>query len=97
MFSRQTGWRLICKLPAAMNKRHGLPLFLLMTSAAACDDGGAPDRGPPPADLRVDGSYEIVSTYDLTAGSVLPELVADYAQEIVGLRKDPAGTMFKLL
>lgn len=82
---------------AAMNKRHGVALFLLIASGAGCDDGNAGDPGPPPADLRVDGNYEIVSTYDLTAGSVLPEPVATYAQEIVGLRTDPAGTMFKLL
>jgi hypothetical protein len=80
-----------------MYKRVGLALFLILPSGVACDDGAAPDRGPPPADLRVDGSYQIVSSYDLTAGAVLPEPVADYAQEIVGLRKDPAGTMFKLL
>ncbi|HEY7371830.1 MAG TPA: hypothetical protein VIF57_06595 [Polyangia bacterium] len=80
-----------------MNKRHGVALFLVIAGGAGCDDGGAADPGPPPADLRVDGSYEIVSTYDLTAGAVLPEPVATYAQEIVGLRKDPAGTMFKLL
>jgi hypothetical protein len=81
-----------------MNKRHGLVLLLVtMTSAAACDDGGAADPGPAAADLRVDGDYEIVSTYDLTVGSVLPDPVATYAQDIVGLRNDPAGTMFKLL
>jgi hypothetical protein len=80
-----------------MTKRHGVALFLVIASGAGCGDGGAADPGPPPADLRVDGDYAIVSTYDLTAGSVLPEPVATYAQEIVGLRKDPAGTMFKLL
>jgi hypothetical protein len=80
-----------------MNKRHGLVLFLVLVGGAGCDDGGAADPGPAPADLRVDGSYEIVSTYDLTVGSVLPQPVATYAQDIVGLRNDPAGTMFKLL
>jgi len=80
-----------------MNKRHGVALFLIIASGAGCDDGSTADPGPPPADLRVDGNYEIVSTYDLTAGSVLPEPVATYAQEIVGLSNDPAGTMFKLL
>jgi hypothetical protein len=80
-----------------MNKRHGVALFLIIAGGAGCDEGGAADPGPPPADLRVDGNYEIVSSYDLTAASVLPEPVAQYAQEIVGLRKDPAGTMFKLL
>ncbi|HMF44999.1 MAG TPA: hypothetical protein VKQ32_30220 [Polyangia bacterium] len=82
-----------------MQKRHGLAplLFLLIASGAACDDGGPADPGPAPADLRVDGNYEIVSTYDFTAGSVLPEPMASYAQAIVGLRKDPAGTMFQLL
>jgi len=81
-----------------MDKRHGLAIFLVMTvSAAACDDGGAADPGPAAADLRVDGDYQIVSTYDLTVGSVLPQPVATYAEDIVGLRNDPAGTMFKLL
>jgi len=82
-----------------MNKRHGVALVLVVVvSGAACDDdGGAADPGPPPADLRVDGDYQIVSTYDLTVGTVLPESVATYAQDIVGLRSDPAGTMFKLL
>jgi len=80
-----------------MNKRHGLAVCLLVACGAGCDDGSAVDPGPPPADLRVDGNYEIVSTYDLTAGSVLPEPVATYADDVVGLRKDPAGTMFKLL
>src|SRR5689334_22765341 len=80
-----------------MTKRHGVALFLVIASGAGCGDGGAADPGPPPADLRVDGNYQIVSTYDLTAGSVLPEPVATYAQEIAGLRNDPAGTMFKLL
>jgi hypothetical protein len=84
-------------------KRHtGLVLVLVMVSAmsaamtAGCggDDAGP---GPAPSDLRVDGNYEIVSTYDLTAASVLPEPVAAYAQEIVGLRSDPAGTLFMLL
>jgi hypothetical protein len=72
-------------------------LFLVIASGAGCGDGGAADPGPPPADLRVDGDYAIVSTYDLTAGSVLPQPVATYTQDIVGLRNDPAGTMFKLL
>ena len=80
-----------------MKKRHGLALFLVMASGAACDDGGPGDPGPAPADLRVDGSYEVVSTYDFTVGDVLPGPVATYAQEVTGLRNDPAGTMFKLL
>jgi len=80
-----------------MNKRHGVALVLVVVSGAACDDGGATDPGPAPADLRVDGAYQIVSSYDLTVGAVLPQPVATYAQDIVGLRSDPAGTMFKLL
>jgi hypothetical protein len=80
-----------------MNKRQGVALLLVIAGGAGCDDGSPADPGPPPADLRVDGNYQIVSTYDLTVGSVLPEPVADYAQEIVGLRQDPAGTLFKLL
>jgi hypothetical protein len=81
-----------------MSNRLGLALLILvMAGGAGCDDGGAADPGPPPADLRVDGDYTVVSTYDLTVGAVLPQPVATYAQDIVGLRKDPAGTMFKLL
>jgi len=80
-----------------MKRRHGVALLLVIASGAGCDDGSPTDPGPAPADLRVDGNYEVVSTYDLTVGSVLPEPVADYAQEIVGLRTDPAGTLFKLL
>ena len=43
-----------------MNKRHGVALVLVMVSGAACDDGSAADPGPAPADLRVDGDYQIV-------------------------------------
>jgi hypothetical protein len=67
-----------------------------LSLGAGCGGGGA-DPGPPPADLRVDGTYEIVSSYDLTVGSVLPDPVASYAQTLVGLKKDPAGTFFQLL
>jgi hypothetical protein len=63
----------------------------------ACGSDEAVDPGPPPAELRIDGTYQVVSTYDLSVASVLPEPVSEYAQVAVGLRTDPAGTMFKLL
>jgi hypothetical protein len=63
----------------------------------ACGGDGRVDPGPAPADLQTAGSYQVVSTYDLTVGSVLPQPVAEYAQTVVGLRKDPAGTIFTLL
>src|SRR5262245_21612102 len=94
--------RLACVLldrPPMMNRRAGLVLFFSVSVSAmgaGCGDDNA-GPGPAPADLRVDGNYEIVSTYDLSVGSVLPQPVATYAQEIVGLRNDPAGTLFRLL
>lgn len=63
---------------------------------AGCGDND-PAPGPPPADLEVAGSYELVSTYDFTVAGLLPEPIAEYAQTIAGLETDPAGTLFKLL
>jgi hypothetical protein len=81
-----------------MNKTW-LPVVLGSCVAIALSACGsdAVDPGPPPADLRVDGTYQVVSSYDLSVASVLPEPVSEYAQVAVGLRTDPAGTMFKLL
>jgi hypothetical protein len=81
--------------------RDGLLLLFLLLGVLAAGSsgcgGGDGDLGPAPQGLRVDGDYELVSSYDLTVGSVLPEPVASYTQVIVGLRSDPAGTMFQLL
>jgi hypothetical protein len=79
-----------------MNKRTGVTVLLALSTVAGCGGNDA-DPGPPPADLEVAGTYEIVSTYDFTAASLLPEPVATYTQAIVGLRSDPAGTFFLLL
>jgi len=73
-----------------------MAVLLVLSAAAGCGENDA-DPGPPPADLEVAGTYEIVSTYDFTAAGLLPEPVATYAQAVAGLRTDPAGTLFLLL
>jgi len=80
-----------------MNKKTGVAFVMVLAAAGVgCgEDDAAP--GPAPADLEVAGTYEVVSTYDFTVGSVLPEPVATYAQTIAGLGSDPAGTLFRLL
>jgi hypothetical protein len=79
-----------------MNKRIGVAVLLALSTVAGCGEDDA-QPGPPPADLQVAGTYEIVSTYDFTAAGLLPAPVATYAKAIVGLRTDPAGTLFFLL
>src|SRR4051812_50034658 len=79
-----------------MNKRIGVTVLLVLSAAGGCGKNDA-EPGPPPADLEVAGTYEIVSTYDFTAAGLLPAPVATYAKAIVGLRTDPAGTLFLLL
>src|SRR4051812_49788338 len=79
-----------------MNKRIGVTVLLVLSAAGGCGKNDA-EPGPPPADLQVAGTYEIVSTYDFTAAGLLPAPVATYAKAIVGLRTDPAGTLFFLL
>src|SRR4051812_50167367 len=79
-----------------MNKRIGVTVLLVLSAAGGCGKNDA-EPGPPPADLQVAGTYEIVSTYDFTAAGLLPAPVATYAKAIVGLRTDPAGTLFLLL
>ena len=73
-----------------------MAVLLVLSAAAGCGENDA-DPGPPPADLEVAGTYEIVSTYDFTAAGLLPEPVATYAHAVAGLRTDPAGTLFLLL
>jgi hypothetical protein len=80
-----------------MNRSPVLASFLALIPALGCDGGGPDPLPPPPASLTVDGSYEIVSTYDLTVGAVLPEGVASYTAPLVDLRRDPASTLFLLL
>src|SRR4051794_41789575 len=79
-----------------MNKPIGVAVLLALSTAAGCGEDDA-EPGPPPADLEVAGTYEIVSTYDFTAAGLLPAPVATYAKAIVGLRTDPAGALFFLL
>jgi hypothetical protein len=80
-----------------MNKRTAVALFLILSAAGPGCGGDDAGPGPAPADLEVAGSYEIVSTFDLTAAGLLPEPVATYAQDVAGLSTDPAGTLFRLL
>ena len=79
-----------------MNKRTGVAVLWALSAVVGCGGNDA-EPGPPPADLEVAGTYEVVSTYDFTAATLLPEPVAEYAQAIAGLRSDPAGTLFLLL
>src|SRR4051794_41852652 len=79
-----------------MNKPIGVAVLLALSTAAGCGENDA-EPGPPPPDLEVAGTYQIVSTYDFTAAGLLPAPVATYAKAIVGLRTDPAGTLFLLL
>jgi hypothetical protein len=80
-----------------MNRSLLLAALLGLISAVGCDDGGPDPVLPPPANLTVDGSYAIVSTFDLTIGAVLPEPVASYTATLVDLRRDPASTLFVVL
>ena len=80
-----------------MNRLTVLASFLALIPALGCDDRSPDPVLPPPAGLTIDGGYEIVSTYDLTVGAVLPEPVASYTAPLVDLRRDPASTLFLLL
>jgi len=57
------------------------------------DDG---DEVPPPAPLHADGTYQVRSSYDVTALAVLPEPAYDLVGTLNAFSTAPAHTLFDL-
>jgi hypothetical protein len=71
----------------------------LLLALAGCDGGDAdppPTPLPPEAAARATGSYGLTTTLDLPATLLAPQPAADAFATVVGLRQDPARTIFDL-
>lgn len=65
----------------------------------ACGLGEVPDN-PDNDEESSDplaGRYELVTTYDLSAGEGAPSIFGDVLGPLSGIREDPAGTVFEIL
>src|SRR5262245_670514 len=67
-----------------------------MVLLAGCGDDN-PTYVPPPAELTIAGSYQLVNAFDLTGSALLPEQVNTYLKLLVQLRDDPSGALFTVL
>ncbi len=76
---------------------------LLMVVAAGCSSneaggpGPAPEPPPSSGGLATSGTYDVITTIDLTVASVLPASAASYVEILADFRRDPAETLFRLL
>ena len=70
-----------------------LRIALVCAILAGCSRDPSAEQPPP----RPSGTYDVTTTVDLTAATVLPAPASDYVATLADFRRAPADTLFQLL